>query len=416
MDLAAEAPALISRFFRYVKIDTQSDPDSATSPSTEKQKVLSRMLVEELRQLGIADAHLDEYGLVYATIPSNSPKKVPVICFCAHVDTSPDLTGAGVQPILHRNYQGGNITLPGDPSVIIRPEDHPDLMQQIGNDIITADGTTLLGADNKAGVAVIMQAAQWLMQHPDVRHGTIKLLFTPDEEIGRGVDHVDMAKLGADYGYTVDGESLGTVETETWWAKLATVVFHGVSAHPGFAKGKMENAVRMAAAFVHALPLEQLSPESTAGREGFIHPVTVQAALEQATVKLLLRDFTQEGLMHQEALIRSLVQQVMQRFPRATCSMDVQEQYRNMKEVLDRHPRVVDYALEAIRRSGLEPRTVSVRGGTDGSRLSFMGLPCPNLFVGEHAFHSRYEWVSVQDMLKSMETMIHLCRIWEDRG
>lgn len=416
MNVNAAAESLIDRFFRYVRTDTQSDPDSATVPSTEKQKILSRLLVEELQQMGIGDAHLDEYGLVYATIPANSRKKVPTIFFCAHVDTSPDCSGAHVRPVLHRNYDGGNLVLPGDRSVVIRPEEHPDLRHQVGNDIITADGTTLLGADNKAGVAVIMEAARWLMQHPEVRHGPVRLLFTPDEEIGRGVDHVDPAKLGAVCGYTVDGESLGTLETETWWARLATVVFHGVSAHPGFAKGKMENAARMAAALVAALPLDRLAPEATEGRDGFIHPVSVQASLEQATVKLLLRDFTQEGLQQQEALIRSLVQQVMQRFPRSVVSVDVVEQYRNMKEVLDRHPQVVEYALEAIRRSGLTPRVVSVRGGTDGSRLSFMGLPCPNLFVGEHAFHSRYEWVSVQDMLKAMETIIHLCAVWEERS
>ncbi|MCS6990498.1 MAG: peptidase T [Chitinophagales bacterium] len=416
MDVSAAAPSLVSRFFRYVKIDTQSDPNSTSIPSTQKQKDLSQLLVDELHQMGIADAHLDEYGLVYATIPATSNKKTPVLCFCAHVDTSPDLSGAGVSPVLHRNYDGGNLVLPGDPSVVIRPEEHPDLLQQIGNDIITADGTTLLGADNKAGVAVIMEVAQWLMQHPGIRHGPIRILFTPDEEIGRGVDHVDMKKLGADYGYTVDGESLGTVEIETWCARLATVVFHGVSAHPGFAKGKMENAVRMAAALVTALPVDRLAPEATEGREGFIHPVSVQAGLEQATVKLLLRDFSVAGLEQQEHLIRTLVQEVMQHFPRSTCSIDIREQYRNMKEVLDRHPQVVEYALEAIRRAGLVPRTVSVRGGTDGSRLSFMGLPCPNLFVGEHAFHSRYEWISVQDMLKSMETIIHLCQIWEEKS
>ncbi len=408
--------SLVDRFMRYVQIDTQSDPESTTSPSTDSQKKLANLLVQELTQMGVTDAHMDSFGLVYATVPATSSKSVPVICFCAHMDTSPDCPGANVRPILHQHYPGGDIVLPADPPIVIRPSDHPDLLQQIGNDIITADGTTLLGADNKAGIAAIMESVQWLMQHPHVPHGTLRILFTPDEEIGRGVDHIDLKKLNATYAYTVDGESLGTIETETWFASQITITIQGLSAHPGFAKGKMENAVRIAAAIVDALPKTHMSPETTEGREGFIHPQSVTATLEQAVVKCIVRDFSASGLQEKEELFKQLCSQVMKKFPRSSWQWHRTEQYRNMKEVLDQHPHVVTFAMDAMRRAGLHPRTVSVRGGTDGARLSFMGLPCPNLFAGEHAFHSRQEWVSVQDMQKAAETLVHLAMIWEQRS
>src|SRR6516164_4443743 len=404
------------RFLRYVVIDTQSDPASSTYPSTEKQKDLGRLLVAELRAMGIGDAHLDQHGYVYATIPANTQKKVPVICLCSHMDTSPDCTGRNVKPQLVRNYRGGDITLPADPAQVIRVAEHPALKDQIGNDIITTDGTTLLGADNKAGVAEIMDAAHALVQNPQIKHGTIKILFTPDEEIGRGVDQVDLKKLGADFAYTIDGETAGTIEDETFSADGVTITIEGVSTHPGFAKGKMEHAIKIAAAIVDRLPKDTCSPETTEGKQGFLHPIGITGALEKATLGFIVRDFTEVGLKEKEGLLEGIVKDVMKGFPRSTYAIEIKEQYRNMKEVIDRHPEIVDYAIEAIRRAGLKPVRSSIRGGTDGSRLSFMGLPCPNIFAGEHAFHSRLEWVSVQDMEKAVQTIVHLAMIWEERS
>ncbi len=416
------------RFLRYVVIDTQSDPNSSTCPSTEKQKNLGRLLASELQQLGLTDAHLDEHGYVYATIPANTDKKVPVICFCSHMDTSPDCTGANVKPQIVKNYQGGDIVLLPDhaplagiqggriEAPVIRATDHPALADQIGHDIITTDGTTLLGADNKAGLAEIMDATRFLIQNPQIKHGTIKILFTPDEEIGRGVDKVDLKKLGADFAYTMDGESAGHIEDETFSADGATITIEGVSTHPGFAKGKMEHAIKIAAAIIERLPKNTCSPETTEDKEGFLHPIGISGALEKATIGFIVRDFTDEGLKEKEALLEGIVKEVMKDYPHSTYRMEVKHQYRNMKQVIDRHPKTVDYAIEAIRRAGLTPVRGSIRGGTDGSRLSFMGLPCPNIFAGEHAFHSRLEWVSRQDMEKAAETIVHLATIWEERA
>ena len=404
------------RFLRYVVIDTQSNPASSTCPSTEKQKDLGRLLASELQAMGLSDAHLDEHGYVYATIPANSDKQVPVICFCSHMDTSPDCTGTNVKPQLVRNYRGGDIVLPADPTQIIRPADHPALADQIGNDIITTDGTTLLGADNKAGIGEIMDAAQFLMQNPQIRHGAIRILFTPDEEIGRGVDKVDLKKLGADVAYTIDGETVGNLEDETFSADGVTITVEGVSTHPGFAKGKMEHAIKIAAAIVDRLPRDTCSPETTEGREGFLHPISISGTLEASTLGLIVRDFTDAGLREKELLLESIVREVMQDYPHSTYRLDIKQQYRNMKQVIDAHPEIVDNAIEAIRRAGVTPVRTSIRGGTDGSRLSFMGLPCPNIFAGEHAFHSRLEWVSVQDMEKAVQTIVHLAMIWEERA
>jgi tripeptide aminopeptidase len=407
---------VLQRFLRYVVIDTQSDPASPTCPSTEKQKDLGRLLEKELRELGLADAHLDEFGYVYATIPATSAKNVPVICFCSHMDTSPDCTGRGVKPQVVKNYQGGNIVLPGDPAQVIRTQDNPALADQIGHDIVTTDGTTLLGADNKAGLAEIMDAARFLMANPQIPHGVIKILFTPDEEIGRGVDKVDLKKLGADFAYTMDGETAGHIEDETFSADSATVTIEGVSTHPGFAKGKMEHAIKIAAAIVERLPKDGCSPETTEGKEGFLHPVGIAGALEKATLTFIVRDFTDEGLAEKEALLQRIVDDVMQAYPHSTARIAIQPQYRNMKQVIDHYSHIVDYAMEAIRRTGLTPKRTSIRGGTDGSRLSFMGLPCPNIFAGEHAFHGRTEWVSRQDMEKAAETIVHLAMIFEERA
>ena len=407
---------VLNRFLRYVKIDTQSDPSSTTFPSTEKQKNLAKILVAELQEMGIGDATMDQHGYVYATIPANTDKQVPVICFCSHMDTSPDCSGANVKPIIHKNYNGSDIVLPDDPNQVIRAKEHPDLAEQIGNDIVTASGMTLLGADNKAGLAEIMDAAQFLMQHPEVKHGTIKILFTPDEEIGRGVDKVDLEKLGADFAYTVDGEKRGSLEDETFSADAVHIIIHGVSAHPGFAKGKLESALKIAGEILANLPKDQLSPETTSDKEGFIHPVSMSGIVEKATLQFIIRDFTDEKLLEHEQKLKGIMQAVLANYPNSRAEFKVQEQYRNMKKVLNEHPEVVENAIEAIRRTGLDPHLSSIRGGTDGSRLSFMGLPCPNIFAGEHAFHSKVEWVSVQDMEKAVETIINLAIVWEERS
>lgn len=404
------------RFLRYVQIDTQSDPNSKTNPSTEKQKDLSRLLVKELHEMGVKDAQLDEFGYVYATIPANTDKKVPVICFCSHVDTAPDCSGTGVKPIVHANYKGQDLVLPDDPTVVIREKEHEDLKHQRGNDIITASGTTLLGADNKAGVAAIMDAAHILLNNPGIKHGKLRILFTPDEEVGRGVEKVDMKKLGARYGYTIDGETAGSIEDETFSADGALITIHGVAAHPGFAKGKMEHALKIAGKILSKLP-DKLSPEHTEGRQGFIHPTMVEGGLEKATIKLILRDFTEGGLKRHAKTLQKIVDGVLKNYPNSRAEVKITEQYRNMGKVLRRHPQVVANAIEALQRAGFaQPLKRSIRGGTDGSRLSFMGLPCPNLFAGEHAFHSKQEWVSVQDMEKAAETIVHLAQIWEEKA
>ena len=407
---------VLERFLRYVTIDTQSDPDSPTTPSTEKQKDLGRLLVAELRDVGLSDADMDGNGYVYATLPATSAKTVPVVCFCSHMDTSPDAPGAGVKPQVHRNYQGGDIALPADPTQVIRAAAHPALKDQIGNDIVTADGTTLLGADNKAGVAEIVDAMRFLAAHPEIPHGTLKVLFTPDEEIGRGVDKADLKRLAAQVAYTIDGETAGQVEDETCSADGAVVTVQAVPAHPGFAKGAMENAIKIAARIVDNLPKDTCSPETTSGKEGFVHPLSIEAELDGPVLKFILRDFTTAGLQDKAAVLETAVKRALEGFPRSSYTLKVTEQYRNMKAVLDRHPTVVENAIEAVRRAGLTPRRASIRGGTDGSRLSFMGLPCPNIFAGEHAFHSRLEWVSVQDMQAAVRTIVHLAMVWEERA
>ncbi|PWE54063.1 peptidase T [Metarhizobium album] len=406
---------VLDRFLRYVVVDTQSDPDSPAQPSTEKQKDLARILVAELQAIGLTDAHLDEHGYVYATLSSNSDKTVPVICFCSHMDTAPDFTGTGVKPQVVRNYAGGDIRLPADPQQVIRVAENPALRDQIGNDIVTSDGTTLLGADDKAGIAEIMTAMQVLIGNPDIRHGTIKVLFTPDEEIGRGVDKVDIEKLGARFAYTMDGETAGHVEDESFSADGVEIAIQGVAIHPGFAKDKMENAIKIAGEIVAALP-KNLSPEATEGREGFIHPTDIKGSMKKAQISLIVRDFVEEGLADKEALLEDIVKGVMQAYPGSSYSFAVRQQYRNMKAILDRHPEISDNAVEAIRRAGMTPVRGSIRGGTDGSRLSFMGLPCANIFAGGHAFHSPLEWVSRQDMEKAVATIVELARIWEERA
>lgn len=396
------------RFLRYVQIDTQSDANAICFPSTEKQKNLARLLVEELQDLGISNAHMDDYGYVYGFLPSNQQQKVPGIFFCSHMDTSPDCSGANVKPIIHYNYQGQDIVLPEDNSVIIKLADHPDLEEQIGNDIITASGKTLLGADNKAGLAEIMDAVAFWQQHPTVPHGDITVVFTPDEEVGRGTDHIDLSKINAEFGYTLDGEKRGHLENETFSADGAVLTIYGVSQHPGFAKNRMESAIKIAADIVANLPKDHLSPESTEEMEGFIHPVEISGSVEEAKIEFILRDFDKHQLIKQGELIQEITQKVLKSYPKSSFTYVQTEQYRNMNEVLKDRPEITQLALDAMKIAGLNPELKSIRGGTDGSRLTFMGLPCPNIFAGEHAFHSKQEWVSVQDMEKATEVVLHL--------
>lgn len=404
------------RFLRYVQIDTQSDPNSTTYPSTEKQKDLGRVLVQELLEMGITDAHLDDFGYVYATVPATSDKAVPVICFCSHMDTSPDASGTNVKPIVHRNYQGEKLVLPGDPSQVLDPEDLIDLKKQMGNDIITTDGTTLLGSDDKSGVAEIMDMAHYFMTHPEVKHGAIRILFTPDEEIGKGVDFVNIEKLGADFGYTVDGGFKGSLENETFSADGAVLTVDGFGIHPGYAKDKLENALKIAARILERLPKNSLSPETTEGKEPFVHPVTFTGTAEKAEVGFILRSFDSADLHGLADQIREAATTELLNYDRSNFHLEVSEQYRNLKEILDEHPEVVAHAEEAIRRSGLEPHLGSIRGGTDGSKLSFIGLPCPNIFAGQNAIHSKLEWISIQDMEVAVQTLINLALVWEERS
>lgn len=404
------------RLMRYVQIDTQSDPHADRFPSTEKQKDLGRVLVDELKTLGLAEVEMDEWGYVFATIPATVDKQVPVICFCAHMDTSPDCSGTGVKPILHRNYDGGDIVLPDDTSVVISPSQHPYLKSKTGEDIITASGTTLLGADDKAGIAVIMDMAAYLIARPELPHGKIRILFTPDEEIGKGVDKLDMKKLGADFGYTLDGGERGALEYENFSADGATVVFHGISAHPGDAKDKMVSALKVASYFINALPKDELTPEATEGRYGFVHPVQIQGTVEKATIEFIIRDHHTPKLAAYQEYLKDLILETLKRFPGANAEFSAREQYRNMIEIVDQYPHVVEYAREAMKEAGVEPVSEPIRGGTDGARLSFMGLPCPNIFTGEMALHGKYEYVSVQDMEKSVETLVNLVQICAKRS
>jgi tripeptide aminopeptidase len=407
----------LERFLRYVAYDTQSDENSTTYPSTAKQLVLLDRLVEELKAIGLKDAARDEHGYVYATVPATTKKQdVPVIGFIAHVDTSPEADGANVKAIVHRNWQGADIVLPDDPTAVLRVKDNPSLARQKGNDIVTASGRTLLGADNKAGVAEIVAAAEYLVQHPEIPHGAIRIGFTPDEEVGGGTKFFDVKRFGAFCAYTMDGEELGEVEMETFSADSMTITFEGFNTHPGFAKGKMINSIKIAGDFLARLPKDRLSPETTEKREGFVHPYVVDAAVEKTSVKFLIRDFVTAELKTKEDFLEKLAKATVADWPGASVVCKIEESYRNMKEVLDKYPQVVEHAREAVRRAGLGLREAAIRGGTDGSRLSFMGLPTPNVFAGEHNFHSRLEWISVQDMDKAIEVIVNLAKVWEERG
>lgn len=403
--------SVAERLMRYVQIDTTADPDSTSFPSSEKQKDLGRLLVRELLDLGISDAEMDEWGYVYGTMKGNV-FNVPTICFCAHMDTAPDCSGTNVKPILHRNYDGNPITLPDDHTQVITTDRYPYLKEKIGDDIITASGLTLLGADDKAGVACIMDFVEYLQKNPTAPHGDIRILFTPDEEIGRGVDHLDMKKLNADYGYTLDGGVLGSIEDESFSADGVKIIIHGVSAHPGYAKGKLVNALKIAGEILDILPKDSWSPETTIGREGFVHPVAFKGIAERAEIDFIIRDHDTSKLSDYENKLKDIATQIVSKYKGALLEFQIKEQYRNMKEILREVPFVTDCAIEAMKLVGVKPRPVIIRGGTDGSRLSFMGLPCPNIFTGEMAIHSKHEYCSVQDMEKAVKTMIKLCELW----
>ncbi len=404
------------RFMRYVQIDTQSDPEATCFPSTEKQKDLAKILANELKEIGLTEIELDQYGYVYATIPSTTEKNVPVICFCSHMDTAPDCSGTNVKPILHKNYQGQDIILPDDTTQIISTTKYAYLKDRIGDDIITASGLTLLGADDKAGVAIIMDLANYLIQHPEIKHGKIRVLFTPDEEVGRGVEQVDMKKLGAEFGYTLDGGERGALEGESFSADGAVAIIHGISAHPGYAKGKLVNSLKIASAFLDALPKDTWSPETTEGREGYVHPTAVAGIQESTTVKFIIRDFETAKLKEHEDRLEAILKETVAKYPGARYEFTVHEQYRNMMDILKDLPHVIEYANEAMLRAGVKPEEHIIRGGTDGSRLSFMGLPCPNIFTGEMAIHSKHEYVSVQDMQKAVDTLVQLAQVWEEKS
>ena len=405
----------VERFLRYVKYDTQSDEESTSFPSTEKQKNLSRDLAKELKELGLNDAHMDENGYVIGTLPSNTKKNVPAIGFIAHVDTSPAVTGANVNPVINKNDRGGDIKLQNN-EVVIKESENPDLKNMIGFDIITADGTTLLGADNKAGVAEIVDAVNYFLSHPEVKHGTIKVCFTPDEEVGRGTEKFDVKKFNAKYAYTVDGQSRGEVETETFSADAVTVKFMGKNIHPGYAKGIMINSMKVASAFVDSLPKDKLSPETTEKREGYFHPTSLNGNEELTTVKFIIRDFETKKLKEYEDILKNLAGETVKKFPGSKMEFEVTEQYRNMKEILDQHPQVEKNAIKAMENLGIKPIMNPIRGGTDGSKLSFMGLPCPNIFAGEHSFHSKEEWVAVQDMETAVKVIVEIAKIWEEQS
>lgn len=407
---------LLDRFLDYVKIDTEADPKSNTSPSSEKQKNLSKVLYKQCQEMGLSDVELTEHGYVYATIPANTEKSVPVVCFCSHVDTAPDCSGKNVRPLVHRNYDGGDIVLPDDNTQVINPENHKALAKLLGEDIITASGTTLLGADDKSGVAIIMQLASILLSNPQIPHGKIRLLFTTDEEIGHGVDHVDMKKLGADFGYTLDGGETGSFEDETFSANAVSIKITGVSIHPGYAKGVMENSMKIAGEILARLPKDDLCPEATSGRQGFIHPVAIKGELEFTQLDFIIRDFETDNLEKHQAVLQQIADEVIQAYPESNYTFEVTEQYRNMKEVLDGHPHCTEYVMEAMDRQGLDVIKHPIRGGTDGSRLSFMGLPCPNIFTGMHGIHSKQEWISLQDMSRSLSVLIELVQVWEEKS
>lgn len=407
---------VVDRFLKYVKYDTQSKEDSPTFPSDPKQLELSKDLVKELKELGLEDAHMDDNGYVIATLPSNTDKDVDTISFIAHVDTSPAVSGKDVNPQIHKNYEGGDIVVNEEKNVVIEETNNPELKDLKGYDIITTDGTTLLGADDKAGVAEIMDAVNYLIKHPEVKHGEIKIVFTPDEEVGRGAEKFDVEKVGAKYAYTIDGSTLGEVETETFSADAVVIKIKGINVHPGYAKGKMVSSLKVASHFMESLPKDKLSPETTDGRDGYVHCVAMEGNEELTTMKFIIRDFITAKLKEYEELLEDLVKKAVADFPGADYEFEVIEQYRNMKEILDKHPQVEENALEALKILDIKPIQSAIRGGTDGSRLSYMGLPTPNLFAGGHNFHAITEYVAIQDMEMAVKMIATIAEVWEEKA
>jgi tripeptide aminopeptidase len=403
---------VVERFLRYVKCDSQSAENSETYPSTEKQKEFGRRLGEELKEMGLEGASIDEHGYVTATLPANIPRAVPVIGFIAHMDTSPALSGKDVKPVIHESYGGEDIVLPGDNTQVLRRSENPELSKKIGEGIITGDGTTLLGADDKAGVAEIIDAMHYLVNHPEIQHGTIKIAFTPDEEVGTGVVHFNVRKFGAQYAYTMDGETMGDVENETFSADSVRVTFRGISFHPGYAKGRLVNSIKVASAFVNKLPRNAMSPETTEELEGYVHPYLIDGGVESIRVQFIIRDYDDNELKKKEETLRGLAEEAVRTYPNSNFTFEVEETYRNMKRVLDKHPQVVEKAMDAVRMAGLQPRLGRIRGGTDGARLCYMELPTPNLASGQHNFHSKLEWISIQDMKKATEVILNLVKVW----
>lgn len=405
----------LDRFLNYVKYDTQSSEESDTYPSTMKQLELSKRLKQELEELKLEDVELTEHGYVFATLPANTDEDIPVIGLIAHVDTSPDVSGANVNPVINENYQGGDIVLKNDPEQVIEFDQNPALKDCIGHDVITADGTTLLGADNKAGIAEIMGAIVYLLDHPEIKRGKVRIAFTVDEEVGAGTKHFDVKHFGADFAYTIDGESAGEVEDETFCADTAIIKIKGVNVHPGYAKNKLINGIKMAAELIEKLPKDSMSPETTEKREGYLHPHAFKGSVEETEIIFLVRDFTVDGLKEKEAYLQKLCDELNKKYAPAKAEMEIKESYRNMKYKLDEHPKVTEYAVEAVERAGVKPKKNLIRGGTDGARLSYMGLPTPNIFTGGHNFHSKKEWITIQDMEKAVATIVNLIQIWQEK-
>ena len=409
-------PPVAQRFLRYVMVDTQSQAGAKTYPSTERQKDLSRLLVKELQALGLEEVSMNEWGYVTATLPATTKKQdVPVIGLISHVDTSPEVSGKDVEPIIHADYDGRPLELPGHEGVRVDPAESPHLAECIGHTLITSDGKTLLGADDKAGIAEILTAVEWLLAHPEVPRGKVRLAFTCDEEVGRGTEHFDVAAFGADYAYTVDGEAAGEIEDETFCADAATVVFKGQNVHPGYGKDKLGNSMKAAGRFLDNLPRDK-APETTEGRQGYLHPITLQGDVEETTIKLIVRDFEESGLESLGAELQTIAAEAANAYPRVSHTVKTEQQYRNMKQHLDSDPRVVEFAMEAVRRADFKPTCAAIRGGTDGARLTYMGLLTPNIFTGGHNFHARNEWISVEHMKLAWKTLVELVRLWEERA
>lgn len=411
-----EFPGMLERFFKYVKIDTQSNDESTDFPSTQKQLNLSNLLKDDLIAMGLKDAEVTQWGYVLATLKTNQPqdKKVPTIVLIGHVDTSQDVSGENVNPQVHKNYDGNDVVLSSNGNYILKVSEHPYLKEQKGKTLITTDGSTLLGADNKAGITEIMAALEYLIKNPDCPRPNIRVLITPDEEVGRGTEHITVEEIKADYGYTIDGEKLGEIEDETFCADSVEIKINGVNVHPGYAKGKLVNAVKIAAEIIEQFPKDGMSPETTEKREGYIHPHHIAGGGEQVIIKVLIRDFEENGLKEKEAFIKNIIDASSAKYPKAAIEFKVSESYRNMKSILNQHPDVVEKAIKAVQMADLQAVKSLIRGGTDGARLCFMGIPTPNIFTGGSNFHSRYEWITLEDMQKASEVIVHLMKLWTD--